>query len=287
MPSIRVIFGCGYLGSRAAALWREAGDTVYAVTRNADRVAEFTRQGWRPLVADVLDPRSLVNLPVADTVLFAVARGRGSDVPIRRLYVEGLRDVLAALPAVTARVVYISSTGVYAQDDGSWVDEASPTTAQREGGAASLEAEQVLAADSRGGTSIILRMAGLYGPGRVPRRDDLLAGKPLVDPGDGWLNLIHADDGARIIVAAADAGLTGVMNVSDGQPVLRREYLQEIARLLGAPEPSFRTALPDELRSERGSTSKRVSNRRLVAALDVELQFAIYREGLAAILRSE
>ena len=287
MPSTRLIFGCGYLGSRAAALWREEGDTVYAVTRSADRVAEFTRQGWRPLVADVLDPQSLLNLPAADSLLFAVARGRGSDVPIRRLYVEGLRNVLAALPAETARVIYISSTGVYAQDDGSWVDEASPTTAQREGGAASLEAERVLSADPRGRTSIIIRMAGLYGPGRVPRRDDLLAGKPLVDPGDGWLNLIHVDDGARIIVAAADAGLTGVMNVSDGQPVRRREYLQEMARLLGAPEPTFRPALPDEARSQRGSTSKRVGNRRLVEELGMELQIASYRDGLAAILRSE
>jgi len=281
VPSTRLIFGCGYLGARAAALWHEAGDAVYAVTRDAKRAGEFTRHGWRPIVANVLDPQSLRNLPPADTVLFAVARGRGSDVSIERLYVDGLRNVLAALPAASGRFIYISSTGVYAQDDGSWVDESSPTVPQREGGIASLAAEQLLAADARGPHSIVLRMAGLYGPGRVPRRDDLLAGRPLADPGDGWLNLIHIDDAARVIVAAADSAVTGVVNVSDGHPVLRPEYQQEVARLLNAPPPKFEPPADSSPKNQRNSGSKRVSNRRLMEALSVVLKYPSYREGLA------
>lgn len=280
----RLIFGCGYLGSRAAAIWQAAGDTVYAVTRNADRADVFQRRGWRSIVADVLEPSSLVNLPAADTVLFAVARGRGSDVPLQQWYVDGLRNVLAALTATTQRIILISSTGVYAQDDGSWVDEKSPTSPMREGGIASLAAEQVLAADVRGPHSVVLRMAGLYGPARVPRREDLLAGRALPDPGEGWLNLIHIDDAASAVVVAADLSVSGIVNVSDGQPVLRREYVLEMARLLGAASPQFVAADESTMRAQRGTTSKRVSNRRMLDELSVELLYPGYREGLGAIL---
>ena len=88
MPSTRLIFGCGYLGARAAALWQEAGDAVYAVTRDSSRASEFQHRGWRPIVADVLDPLSLRDIPSTDTVLFAVARGSGSEVSMERLYVN-------------------------------------------------------------------------------------------------------------------------------------------------------------------------------------------------------
>ena len=286
MPSTRLIFGCGYLGARAAALWQEAGDAVYAVTRDSSRASEFQHRGWRPIVADVLDPLSLRDIPSTDTVLFAVARGSGSEVSMERLYVNGLHNVLAALPAATRRIIYISSTGVYAQDDGSWVDESSPTVPSREGGIASLAAEQLLAASSRGPHSIALRMAGLYGPGRVPRRDDLLAGRPLPDSGDGWLNLIHIDDAARVIVAAAGSAITGAMNGTDGHPVLRRDYQAEMARLLGAPPPRFETPADGAPTNQRNTGSKRVSNRQMVEKLSLLLKYPSYREGLTAILRA-
>ena len=79
-----------------------------------------------------------------------------------------MRNVLAALPAETGRLIYISTTGVYGPADGDWVDEVTPPDPQREGGRASLAAEQVLAAHPLGQRSVILRLAGIYGPGRVP-----------------------------------------------------------------------------------------------------------------------
>ncbi|MCE9547673.1 MAG: NAD-dependent epimerase/dehydratase family protein [Planctomycetia bacterium] len=299
---IRLVFGCGYLGARAAALWQQRGDTVYAVTRHADRAGEFAARGWQPIVADVLRPELLVNLPTADTVLFAVARGRQQDVSIRDLYVDGLNNVLDALPVATRHMIYISSTGVYAQDDGSWVDESSECVPQRPGGIASLEAEQVLAAHSLGGRGTILRMAGLYGPDRVPRREDLLAGRATAEHSQGWLNLIHIDDAAAAVVAAAataqptapgsafdriEPARPRLLNVSDGEPVLRRDYLAEIARCLGISLPQGAAALPESVPAKatgRGTTSKRVSNRRMLAELAVRLQYPSYREGLRAIL---
>jgi nucleoside-diphosphate-sugar epimerase len=299
---IRLVFGCGYLGSRVAAIWQQRGDTVYAVTRHTDRAGEFAERGWQPIVADVLRLESLVNLPAADTVLFAVARGRQQDVSIRDLYVNGLSSVLNALPASTGHVIYISSTGVYAQDDGSWVDESSECLPQRPGGIASLEAEQVLAAHSFGSKSTILRMAGLYGPDRVPRREDLLAGRATGEHEQGWLNLIHIDDAAATVAAAAataqpiapgsafdriELARPRLLNVSDGEPVLRRDYLAEIARCLGVSLPQGAAASPESvpaIATDRGTTSKRVSNRRMLAELAVRLQYPSYREGLRAIL---
>jgi nucleoside-diphosphate-sugar epimerase len=207
-------------------------------------------------------------------------------MPIQRLYVDGLRNVLAALPPQTPRVIYISSTGVYAQHDGGWVDETALTEPTRDGGIASLAAEQVLAADVRGPNSIVLRIAGLYGPGRVPRRDDLLAGRAVADPGSGWLNLVHVEDAARVVVAAADATLTGIVNVSDGEPVLRCDYLREIARLQGGPVPHF-SQPTQAVETSRSAGSKRVSNRRMIQQLRITLAYPDYRAGLAATLRDK
>ena len=110
--------------------------------------------------------------------------------------------MLAALPSDTGRFIYISTTGVYGTAGGEWVDEETPPDPQRDGGRASLAAEQVLAAHPLGARSIILRLAGIYGPGRVPFLDKLRAGEPIPAPSAGYLNLIHVDDAAAVVVAA-------------------------------------------------------------------------------------
>ena len=127
----RLVVGCGYLGERVARLWRDAGDDVYATTRG-DNADVLSRAGLRPLTVDVTrGPWSA--LPVVDTVVFAVGRARRSGATMWDIHVEGLRAVLDALPGETGRVVYVSSTGVYAQDAGEWVDEASVCEPVREG----------------------------------------------------------------------------------------------------------------------------------------------------------
>jgi nucleoside-diphosphate-sugar epimerase len=124
-----------------------------------------------------------------------------------------------------------------------------------------------------------LRLAGIYGPGRVPRREALLSGEPLV-AAEGRLNLIHADDAVRVILAAERlARPPRLYTVSDGQPPLRSEYYAEAARLLGAP-PSRLVSPPDSSATARGGTNKRIANRRMLAELRVELAFPTYREGL-------
>lgn len=285
---VKLIFGCGYLGQRVARLWRQRGDAVYAVTRSADKAQALRREGIRPLLADITAslPEDGGFWPAEiDTVLFAVGYDRGSTASIRDVYVGGLARVLDALPGSVERLIYISSIGVYGDAAGQWVDEETPCHPVREGGQASLAAEELLRSHQRGDRSVILRLAGLYGPGRIPRADTLLAGQPIDAPAEGYLNLIHVDDAAAIVLLAeSKAPLPRTYVVSDGQPVVRSEYYRELARLLGAPPPQFVAPHPDSPAARRAASNKRASNRRLVAELEPELRYPSYREGLAAIV---
>jgi nucleoside-diphosphate-sugar epimerase len=221
-----LILGCGYLGRVVAGLWLRQGRRVLAVTRG--RADELRAIGVEPVVGDVTRPESL-NLPFASTVLYAVGLDRSAGHSMRAVYVDGLRTVLDRLPPPD-RFVYVSSTGVYGQTDGSTVDEDSPTEPADESGRVVLDAERLVR--GRLPAATVLRFAGLYGPGRVLRQRQLLASEPLVGDADKWLNLVHVADGAAAVLAAESA--TGrTLIVSDGTPVTRRQLYTETARLLG------------------------------------------------------
>ncbi len=253
----KLVFGCGYLGQRVAERWRAAGETVYTVTRSSEHARLLRQRGFEPIVADVVRPATLVDLPSAETVLFAVGFDRAAGMSIHEVYVNGLRAVLDALPTTTGKIIYTSSTGVYGNSDGDWIDEQSPCQPERDAGRACLEAEQVLAGHLLGDRRVILRLAGLYGPGRIPRQRELRAGAPLATPADGYLNLIHVDDAASAVLAAEEHAPAGsIYLVADGQPVLRREYYMELSRLLDAPPPKFEPPRPDECSTcDRASAS--------------------------------
>lgn len=251
----------------------------------------FRRSGLSAIVADVTQPATLRSLPPAEVVLFAVGFDRRAGPSIHRVYAQGLANVLAALPTSCDRMLYISTTGVYGSAGGDWVDEQTPPDPQRDGGRASLAAEKVLRGHPLGAHSAILRLAGIYGHGRVPYLDKLRAGRPIAAPSAGWLNLIHVEDAARIVVAA-DAWLAArpaadgphVFCVSDGSPVIRGEYYAEAARLIGAPPPTFTAPPADSPAAARASADRRVRNEKLLRELCVPLAYPSYREGLAAIL---
>jgi nucleoside-diphosphate-sugar epimerase len=207
---------------------------------------------------------------------------------MRRVYVDGLANVLAVLPPQVARFIYVSSTGVYGQSDGSWVDEESPCNPVRAGGMACLDAERTLAAHLIGQRSIVLRLAGIYGPGRIPRRADLALGKPIAAPSEGYLNLIHVDDAARAVLAVEnDSPVPALYCLSDGHPVSRRQYFEQLAHLIHAPRPIFTTPAPGSPALERAGSSKRISNRRFLDRIGFQPRHPSYREGLAAIIEQE
>lgn len=284
-----LIFGCGYLGSRVAERRRQAGHVVRIVSRSSAKAAEFRAQGYEAVTADVTNPESLTSDAIwrdVKTVLFAVGFDRTSGKSIEEVYVGGVANVLRHCPR-DARFVYVSSTGVYGASGGEWIDEDTPCKPQRDGGKACLAAENLLREDAVGPRTIILRLGGIYGPIRLPRIQDLIACRPITAAEDGWLNLIHVDDAARIVLDAADRSETpALFTVTDGRPVQRRDFYREAARLLGTPPPRFEEPSADLAPLTRGGSDKRVSNRRLVAALEPQFQFPSYREGLINILTS-
>jgi nucleoside-diphosphate-sugar epimerase len=281
----KLIVGCGYLGRRVARRWIAEGFSVAAVTRRSDGARELERLGIRPIVADVTRPETLSALPAADTLLYAVGYDRSSGTSRRAVYVDGLQAVLDVVRADAGRVLFVSSTGVYGQTGGSLVDEESPCRPIREGGRVVLAAEEVLRNHPLGGRSIMLRLAGIYGPGRIPRMADLLAGCPIVADGSGHLNLIHVDDAAVAVLAAAvRARPPRTYAVADGYPVLRRDFYFRLAELLDVAPPTFVGPADSAGEPTRGGGDKRVDNRRMLAELGISLKYPTYQEGLAAIV---
>jgi len=284
-PQTKLVIGCGYLGRRVAERWRDAGHEVIAVTRSVDRAQEFAAAGLKPIVADVMRLETLVGLPEAKSILYAVGYDRSQNFTIEDVYLRGLINVLNALPNNSGRIIYVSSTGVYGDCRGEWIDERTPCYPERAGGRACLAAEEALLAHPRGADAIILRMAGIYGPGRIPSREALEKGRLIPAPASGWLNLIHVDDAATVVLAAEKAA-PGPRHylVSDGFPVARRDYYRQLAKLLAAPPPRFATPDTTLPAAVRATSDKRVSNARLRAELGISLAYPSFREGLAEII---
>lgn len=288
---MKLVVGCGYLGSRVAALWRAQNESVAVVTRSAERALRLQADGYVPLVADVTNPPSLVQLrqlePI-DSVLYAVGFDRASGKTMHEVYVEGLRTLLDVLPATVERIVYISTTGVYSQNDGGWINEDSVCQPTRDAGRVYLEAESLLAQHTFGPRAIILRLAGIYGPGRIPRRNELVSGEPVAASAEAWLNLIHVDDAARIVLAVEkQVRPPRTYLIADGQPVRRRDYYAEAARLLKAPPPVFSALKPGDLEIRRGGTDRRVNTARLTGEVRFDFQYPSFCEGLPACIAQE
>jgi nucleoside-diphosphate-sugar epimerase len=273
-----LILGCGYLGARVASLWQQQNRRVYAATRDAEHLPS----GVEPIVCDVLRPQSLRTLPEVDTVLYAVGFDRTSGATMCAVFVNGLANVLDHVPR-PKRFIYVSSSSVYGQADGGWVDETSPTEPNEESGRIVLEAEAVLRVKLPG--AMILRFAGIYGPGRLLRRQTIEKGEPIVGDAGKWLNLIHVEDGARVVLAAEQQGEPGrVYNVCDDHPVRRRYFYATLARALRTSEPMFAAPPLDQPTPPHEKGHRRINNRRMKEELGTTLRYPDYEQGLRASL---
>jgi len=287
-----LIIGCGYVGQPFARHWLKHHGAVEALTRSADRAELLRAIGVTPRMGDVTDPESLEGLAAEDgRVLFSVGYDRSAAPALEEVYVEGLRHALDALhrSGSLQRLVYLSSTGVYGPNHGDWVDEQSPCEPLRAGGKVCLQAERLLQQHpATADRHVVLRLAGIYGPGRVPRLELIRAGKPIPAPNDTWLNLIHVDDIVEIAALAFSAAAApNCYCVSDGQPIRRHDYYRLIAELAGAPPPQLEAAAADSPAAARAAADKRISNRKLLGELPVRLRHPDCRSGLAAILAEQ
>ncbi|MEZ6058180.1 MAG: SDR family oxidoreductase [Planctomycetaceae bacterium] len=290
LPQRALVIGCGYLGSRVAQAWVQQGVQVSALTRSSETAERFRASGLAPILGDVLQPETLAALPAVDVVLYAVGYDRNSSAGKREVYVDGLRHVLASIDGRSSerpcRLIYVSSSSVYGQSQGEWVDEQSPTEPTTEGGEICLAAERLL--EHRPET-IRLRLSGIYGPGRLLARiEQLQQGLTLEGNPEAWLNLIHVDDAARAVLATARHGSPQPLYlVSDDQPITRRDYYSQLAALVQAPVPQFaatKTGSPSEASSvhvpSRSSKNKRCRNRLLHSLLNDTLLYPTIATGL-------
>jgi nucleoside-diphosphate-sugar epimerase len=287
-----LIIGCGYVGRHAAALLRERGNSVHAMTRSPARAAEWQAFGWRPVVADVMRPETLVDLPMVDLAIYSVGYDRQAGVPKRDVYISGVTNALSALAGRCARITYVSSTSVYGQSSGEVVDEDSPTEPDTDGGRICLEAERALADWSNGAgrdtATMIVRFAGLYGPGRLlARSESLRSGEPLAGRADAWLNLIHRNDAARLAITIGEYGRNGRTYLGvDEEPVRRVDFYTRLAELVGAPPPTFDGSSPPTGRGSSTGLNTRCDGSRIRGELGFRCDFPTYRAGLASAVRT-
>lgn len=261
-----LVAGCGYVGKTAAACLRDTGHRVIGVTRSAESATALVAEGFDVRSGDIADPGFLRGLPMMDAAVHCAASGRGGGVDeYRRVYVGGVSALLDVFPE--AHLVFTSSTSVYAQIDGSWVTEQRPADPDRATGRLLREAEdRVLSA---GGT--VLRLAGIYGPGRSVLLRQFLLGEAQIDvrteppatPDGRWINQIHRDDAVAAVARVIELRLSGLFNVADLTPLTQRGVYSELARRFDRPIPPEQ---PPALDRKRGWTHKRVSSRKLTAA---------------------
>lgn len=274
----KLIIGCGYLGERVARAWVASGAEVAVLTRSQEHAAGFRKFGLSPVIGDILEPASLAGLPPADTVLYAVGFDRSASHTRREVYVDGLRNVLEALAGRVDRFIYISSTSVYGQNGGETIDEESECRPTRENGQICLEAERTL--KELLPSANILRLAGIYGPGRLLRREaELKSATPISGNPEAFLNLIHVEDAkAAVLACEAKAKPGATYLVADDRPVRRREYYTRLAELFGAPPPTFAEAA-----DPTANLNKRCNNRKLGEELGLRLQYTTVEEGLPSV----
>lgn len=269
-----LLAGCGDLGLRTARCLLARGDEVRALRRTPPAGDAGLR--WHR--ADMTDPASLAGLPRDFTQLvFMPAPDARDPTAYRALFLDGLRHLLAALDASPLRrVVLVSSSAVYGEHHGDWVDEETPPAPLGFNGELLLEAERWLA--TRQVPSVVLRLAGLYGPGRLQLIERLRAGRATVPRSAlHWANRIHSDDAAAAIahLLALPAPRSLYLGVDDTPLPLDALY-DRLARLIGAPPPHDGPA-------PAGVGSKRLSNARLRASGFVPA-WPDARDGYAALL---
>ncbi len=281
-----LIVGCGYVGVPLGASLVGRGHEVFGLRRSAGAAEALGRAGIAPLVADVSDAASLAVLPRGfDWVVNCVASSLGGAEDYRRVYLDGTRNLLEWLEAAPPKAfVHTGSTSVYAQNDGSVVTEESPAEPDCETGRVLIETEGLLrdAARTRGFPAMVLRCAGIYGPGRGYWLRQFLAGTAVMEgAGDRWLNMIHRDDVGAAVISALERGTPGeIYNVVDDEPARQRDVFAWLAQRLNRPTPPDAPA--GEATRARGATDKRVSNRKLGLALGCELKHPTFRQGYEA-----
>lgn len=284
-----LIVGCGDIGMRVARLALAEGAAVTGVVRSDAKVNWLKAQGVTALPADLDDPATLTGLPTAGAVVYYLAPppGGGSSDPRARNFCAAV-----AAEGLPAKLVYVSTSGVYGDCGAALVTEQTPVNPQTSRARRRLDAEQTLLAwgAANGVPVVVLRVTGIYGPGRLPVARLLAAHPVLREEQSPSTNRIHADDLAQVcFAAAAKAGHGEIFNVSDGEGGTMSQYFFAVADALELPRPaaiSMEEAkkVMNPLMLSYLNESRRMSNAKMLQELGITLRYPTLAAGLRAVV---
>jgi nucleoside-diphosphate-sugar epimerase len=276
-----LVAGAGWLGSAVARALVARGDQVIALRRDPTRAEALRSPGVTPLALDLSAPGAADQVPPFDAVVACQSAGGDTAENYRAAYVTANQALLEAAARHGAnRFVYTGSTGVFGQRDGSLVVESTPPAPGSPTAEVLVEAERLVCAGAAGVPACLLRLSGLYGPGRSGVLQRVRSGAMSLGPGDdAFMNWCHLDDAVAFVLAALDRGQPGgVYHGSDAAPPRRREVIEWVAQRFGVE--------PTRSEAAAGGPSRRIDSTWTRGALGVTLRYPSFRDGLAPLIAS-
>lgn len=277
-----LVAGCGALGSKIAERL-VAKATVYGLKRHPDNLPE----GVQPLAADLQSPEQLAQaLPDnLDAVVYCLTPNSYDDDGYRKAFVTGLENLIGTMQKQGQqlnRLLFVSSTGVYQQDNDNWIDESSPTEPLRFGGKRLLEGERC-AANTSWPTTVI-RFSGIYGPGRTRFLESVINGELSPATPSPFTNRVHEDDASAAAAHLINLSLSGekleaCYLASDDEPVRLGDVVQWVQAQITCQSPT------ESARSGRRAGSKQISNQRLRDS-GFSFRYPSFREGYSDMIQS-
>lgn len=282
-PRKLLIVGCGRLGVQLATFLRPADYKVYGLCRNPERLPDFI-SGIQADVTHEHNLRKVLSKQYFDDVVVSLSAGQYREDCYRAMYVDAAKHILDAVTCCgVKRICFVSSSRVYGEDNGAWVDERTTPEPRDFAGALLLEAERLFGAS--GIPSTALRLGGIYGLGHSGLVSRVRAGELRIPETPIYSNRIHIEDAAGFIahLLEMDADMEPLYIVSDGMPVLYAELIQWLAQQLGVPPPQVGHLTTRT--SGRKRYHRRLRNARMLAS-GYALRYPDYRAGYGAILES-
>jgi nucleoside-diphosphate-sugar epimerase len=272
-----LIAGCGYVGTRLGTHLQEQGDEVHALRRHIDALPS----DLLPLQADLSNPGTLKDLPSVDTVFYTAAAG-GSDVDAyKKAYVDGLKNLLANLKSMPKNLIYLSSTRVYGEHQGAWVNEDTNPNPLDEQAQLLLAGENIV--DQAELSGYVLRLGGIYGPGRdflirhLKNNHENMSASTQT-----FTNRIHVDDIVQICAAFLKRNMaSGIYLGVDSEPASQADVYLWLAKELGLKAPAATAEKTGS--AQRGN--KRCSNQKLRDA-GFKFRYPTFREGYGEMLKA-
>lgn len=290
-----VIFGCGDLGERVAREALRRGLVVTGLTRNRDQAKNLRRLNLHQVVEAELDGTAWHPEISSrqDFVLNCVSSAGGGTEGYRKSYLEGMRSMVNwAAGGEVGTVVFTSSTSVYGQGHEEWVEESDLAEGASGGGGILRETEELLMSAPLGASRrFVLRLGGIYGPGRHWLLNRALCSDRVEEGDEVFLNSIHVEDAASAVWKAFESGPEvsgGIFNIVDGNPTRKREIIRYLRTQLEERHliPSDPLQVESARRRSGARPSRKISNAKACAVLGWEPRYPDYRAGYGPLLES-